>query len=100
MTWRLRILFGVLLLMLLVLQYRLWVGQGSLAEVSQLRAKISQQEKRMEEMKRRNDALRAEVEDLKHGLEAVEARARSELGMIKEGEIYYQIVQPAEEKKQ
>ena len=94
MNWRLRLLFGVLLLVFFVLQYRLWVGQGSLAEVSQLRAKIEQQELRMEEMRRRNDALRAEVNDLKHGLEAVEARARSELGMIKEGETFYQVLPP------
>lgn len=94
MNWRLRLLFGILLLVFFVLQYRLWVGQGSLAEVSQLRAKIEQQERRMEEMRQRNDALRAEVDDLKHGLEAVEARARSELGMIKEGETFYQVLPP------
>ena len=87
-----RLLFGILLLLLIVLQYRLWVGQGSLAEVSQLRAKIELQELRMEEMRQRNEALRAEVDDLKNGLEAVEARARSELGMIKEGETFYQVL--------
>ena len=92
MSWRIRLLFGILLLLLIVLQYRLWVGQGSLAEVSQLRAKIELQELRMEEMRQRNEALRAEVDDLKNGLEAVEARARSELGMIKEGETFYQVL--------
>ena len=87
-----RLLFGILLLLLIVLQYRLWVGQGSLAEVSQLRAKIELQELRMEEMRQRHEAFRAEVDDLKNGLEAVEARARSELGMIKEGETFYQVL--------
>ena len=94
MGWRLRLLFGVLLITFLVLQYRLWVGQGSLAEVVQLKRQIAQQERRLEEMRERNSVLRAEVNSLKHGLEAVEARARSELGMIKEGETFYQIVPP------
>lgn len=94
MSWQLRLLFGILLLTFVVLQYRLWVGQGSLAEVAQLKRQIAQQENRLQEMRERNDVLRAEVDNLKHGLEAVEARARSELGMIKEGETFYQIVQP------
>jgi len=93
-NWRLRLLFGVLLLMFVVLQYRLWVGQGSLAEVAQLKRQIAQQELRLTEMRERNSILRAEVNNLKHGKEAVEARARNELGMIKEGETFYQIVQP------
>lgn len=99
MNWRLRLLFGVLLLFLIVLQYRLWVGQGSLAEVSQLRAKIEQQELRLQQMHERNDKLSAEVSDLKNGLEAVEARARSELGMIKEGEIFYQVLPRKDDSK-
>ncbi len=94
MSWQLRLLFGVLLVTFVVLQYRLWVGQGSLAEVAQLKRQIAGQELRLEEMRERNSILRAEVNNLKHGLEAVEARARSELGMIKEGETFYQIVQP------
>lgn len=92
MSWRLRLLFGVLLITFLVLQYRLWVGQGSLAEVAQLKRQIARQEQRLEEMRERNSVLRAEVDSLKHGLEAVEARARSELGMIREGETFYQVV--------
>jgi len=98
MSWQIRLLFGILLLTFVVLQYRLWVGQGSLAEVAQLKRQIAQQDKRLQEMRERNSVLRAEVDNLKHGLEAVEARARSELGMIKEGETFYQIVQPKEEK--
>lgn len=94
MSWQLKLIFAVLLATFVVLQYRLWVGQGSLAEVVQLKRQIAQQEKRIEEMRERNSVLRAEVNDLKQGLEAVEARARSELGMIKEGETFYQIVQP------
>jgi len=99
MSWRLRTLFGILLLIFVVLQYRLWVGQGSLAEVAQLKTQIVQQEQQLEQMRERNNLLRAEVSDLKHGLEAVEARARSELGMIKQGETFYQIVKPNKNKK-
>ncbi len=98
MSWQIRLLFGVLLLTFVVLQYRLWVGQGSLAEVAQLKRQIAQQDKRLQEMRERNSVLRAEVDNLKHGLEAVEARARSELGMIKEGETFYRIVQPEKAK--
>jgi cell division protein FtsB len=94
MSWQLRLLFGILLVTFVMLQYRLWVGQGSLAEVALLKRQISRQELRLEEMRERNSVLRAEVNSLKHGLEAVEARARSELGMIKEGETFYQIVPP------
>lgn len=92
MSWKLRLIFSVLLVMLVVLQYRLWVGAGSMAEVSQLRAKINRQEQKLDTMRTRNDQLLAEVANLKHGLEAVEARARSDLGMIKEGETFYQII--------
>jgi cell division protein FtsB len=74
-----------------VLQYRLWVGDGSFAEVSALRREIRAQRDDIDRMKRRNQALQAEVDDLRRGLDAIEGRARSELGMIREGEIFYQI---------
>jgi cell division protein FtsB len=86
-----RLLIGILLVMLAVLQYRLWVGDGSFAEVSALRRDIREQRAEIERMKRRNQALEAEVQDLRSGLDAVEDRARSELGMIRDGEIFYQI---------
>ena len=85
---------GILLLMLVTLQYRLWVGEGSLAEVHGLRHRIEDQRAALARMERRNQALQAEVDDLKNGLEAVEERARGELGMIRDGEIFYQIVEP------
>lgn len=87
------VLIGVLVLILLILQYRLWVGEGSLAEVHALRQQIEQQRATLERLRRRNQALQAEVEDLKGGLEAIEERARSELGMIREGEIFYQVIE-------
>ncbi len=97
MPWYFRLLFVVLLVMLLVLQYRLWVGQGSLAEVFRLQQQIENQQQQLLQMKERNVRLRAEVESLKTGLEAVEARARSDLGMIREGETFYQVIAPEKE---
>ena len=79
-----------------MLQYRLWVGEGSLAEVHTLRQEIAAQKAVLEQLEKRNRALQAEVADLKQGLDAIEERARSELGMIREDETFYQIV-PASE---
>ncbi len=88
-----RILIVVLLLLLLLLQYRLWVGEGSLAEVHSLQQDIADQQAELEELRQRNRALQAEVSNLKQGLDAIEERARSELGMIRDGEIFYQIIE-------
>lgn len=84
----------VLALILAALQVRLWVGEGSLGEITVLRREIREQQLELERLRERNRALQAEVEDLKRGLEAIEERARSEMGMIKEGEVFYQIVEP------
>ena len=87
-----RILLVGLVLLLLILQYRLWVGEGSLAEVYNLRQAVKSQQQELDRLRQRNQELRAEVDDLKQGLEAVEARARSELGMVREGETYIQVI--------
>lgn len=89
-----------LLLLLLLLQYRLWFVEGSLAELHQLKAEVEQQQALNETLRVRNDRLEEEVLELQQGLETVEERARRDLGMIREGEVYYQVVeeQPAEEK--
>ncbi|MCS3903764.1 cell division protein FtsB [Methylohalomonas lacus] len=82
----------LLLLLLCFLQYQLWIGNGSLTEVNHLqqtRAELREQNQRLSE---RNESLAAEVMDLKHGKEALEERARSELGMIRANETFYQIV--------
>lgn len=84
----------VLLVILAALQYRFWVGEGSLGEITVLRREIREQQAELERLRDRNRALQAEVEDLKRGLEAIEERARSEMGMVKEGEVFYQIVEP------
>jgi len=84
----------VLFLLLVALQGRLWVGDGSLAEVNQLSKAIDAQRQENKVIRERNLSLEAEVKDLKQGLGAVEERARSELGMIKKkNETFYQIVE-------
>lgn len=82
-----------LLMLLSLLQYRLWVGDGSLAEVSQLKQAIAAQEQENKTLDERNRALDAEVKDLKQGLVAIEERARSELGMIRKDETFFQFVE-------
>lgn len=93
-----RILIAILLTVFVMLQYRLWVGKGSLAEVSNLKHEISQLDQELVKLKERNRALQAEVEDLRSGISAIEERARSELGMIKEGEIFYQVIDDSQVK--
>ena len=87
-------LIAVLLVLLLGLQYRLWFADGGLIEVQRLEQQIARQQAENQRLRERNEALAAEVRDLKKGLEAVEARARSELGMVGEGETFFQVVEP------
>ena len=75
------------------LQYRLWLGDGSWGEVSALQYQVAHQKRDNAGLQQRNDALAAEVEDLKSGEAAVAERARSELGMIKPGEKFYRVVE-------
>jgi cell division protein FtsB len=86
-------LFLVLLLLLAGLQYRLWVGNGSFAQVKDLTQQIADQHAENERLLERNRVLDAEVLELKKGTETVEERARHELGMVKEGETLYQLAQ-------
>lgn len=83
----------ILLACLLVgLQFRLWIGDGSLAEVWTLNQAVIAQQAENERLSARNDALAAEVEDLRKGKTAIEERARTELGMIAKGETFFQII--------
>lgn len=84
----------ILLALLIVLQLRLWIGDGSMREVENLRSHLAEQKRENERLKARNDALSAEVQNLKEGRDAIESRARSELGLIKPGETFYQVVEP------
>jgi cell division protein FtsB len=84
----------LLLILLIALEVKLWVGQGGMAEVWRLEKSVAEQKQKNEELKARNDALAAEVANLKDGDEAIEERARSELGLVKPGEKFYQVVEP------
>jgi cell division protein FtsB len=86
-------LFVGLVLVLAGLQYRLWVGEGSLAQVTELQRQIAEQKGENERLLERNRILEAEVLELKKGMETVEERARHELGMVKEGETLYQLAE-------
>ena len=86
----------ILLVILIGLQLKLWTGSGGMHEVQALRASVQKQDADNDHLRQRNQALAADVSDLKHGEQAVEARARAELGLIKPGETFYQVVeQPA-----
>ena len=87
-----RTLAAALATMLVALQYPLWVGKGSWMRVWELDRQVAAQRDINVRLKARNDALDAEVRDLKQGQDAIEERARIELGMIKNDEVFYQIV--------
>ena len=87
----------IMVLLLLFLQYRLWTGNGSLVEVNYLRDEIKNVKSENERLKERNLSLTAEVFNLKQGHEAIEEIARSEMGMIKDGETFYQIIDNAKQ---
>ncbi|MCS5711190.1 septum formation initiator family protein [Candidatus Berkiella aquae] len=76
--------------LLLLLQFRLWRGDGSLAQVHHLRQEISIEQEKVTTLKERNQTLEAEVQDLKNRLGALEERARSDLGMIRKNETFFQ----------
>ena len=91
MRWLVWFLAGLLVL----LQYKLWVGDGSLAEVWILYQQDYAKLVVIRQLRERNQALEAEVKDLKQGLEAIEERAREELGMVRDDETFYQIIEDA-----
>jgi cell division protein FtsB len=86
-----------LLLLLIVLlgylQYQLWFGDGSVQDVWELHQEVEMQRQENLELRERNAALQAEVTDLQQGLDAIEEHAREDLGMVKKGETFYQVVE-------
>ena len=88
-----RWLFVALLLVLLVLQYRLWIAEGSLAERRRLELQVEEQSLVNEALQARNAVLEREVLELKSGNEGLEQRAREQLGLVREGETFYQFVE-------
>tara|TARA_B100001063_G_C16494541_1_gene419028 strand:+ start:55 stop:357 length:303 start_codon:yes stop_codon:yes gene_type:complete len=95
-----RWLLITLLILFVALQYRLWFGEANLRQVWSLEQEIEQQREENQTLSLRNKQLEAEVRDLKTGLSALEERARSELGMIQEGETFFQLVEPGRSKSQ
>lgn len=91
----LRVVVIVLVVLLVVLQYTFWFGNGGYRDAAWLQKQVTEQKAENRRLEKRNRALAAEVADLKQGRQAIEGRARSELGLIKPGEIFYQVVGPA-----
>jgi len=87
-----KIIFAILFTLLVLLQIKLWSGDGGIVDVVQLQRVVEQQQQENKALTERNNALEAEVDDLKQGTDAIEERARSELGLIKQGETFFQIV--------
>jgi len=88
-----RALTLIFVILIASLQYPLWLGKGSWLRVWDLNRQISQKKDANGVLKARNDTLDAEVRDLKQGYAAIEERARSEIGMIKQDEVFYQVLQ-------
>jgi cell division protein FtsB len=89
-----KFVIAVLVVLLLALQYRLWVSDDGLREVARLRDAIAEQRLENERLRERNRTLAAEVQDLKKGTTAIEERARTDLGMIRNSETFYQVATP------
>jgi len=87
-----RVVAALLIGLLAVLQAQLWLGRGSVGDVAQMRQKLDEQKARNAAAQQSNEQLAAEVRDLQEGLETVEEKARSELGMVKPNEILVQVV--------
>jgi len=87
-----RVVAALLIGLLAVVQAQLWLGRGSVGDVAQMRQKLDDQKTRNTEAQHANERLAAEVRDLQEGLEMVEEKARSELGMVRPNEILVQIV--------
>jgi len=88
----LKVLTLVFVILIALLQYPLWLGKGSWLRVWNVNQQITEQKEKNESFKQRNETLSAEVHDLKQGNAAIEERARSELGMIKSDEVFYQVI--------
>lgn len=89
-----RPLAGILAALILLIQYPLWIGKGGWLRVWDADRQLSQQNEKNARLQARNAALEADVRDLKQGHEAIEERARYELGMVKPDEVFFQFVDP------
>ncbi|HKX52758.1 MAG TPA: cell division protein FtsB [Nitrosospira sp.] len=91
-----KVLTLILAALIVLLQYPLWLGKGSWLKVWEVDQQLATQLETNEKLKSRNSALDAEVRDLKQGYDAVEERARNELGMIRQDETFFQIMEDNE----
>lgn len=91
MTVGKRVIAGLLIGLLVILQIQIWVGRGSVPNVAQMQRKLTELQQLNQAAQAENERLSAEVRDLKEGLDMVEEKARSELGMVKPNEIFVQI---------
>ena len=87
-----RALLAILIVVVLLLQAKMWFGEGGYRDVQRLAARVEEQARENEMLAQRNRELQAEVDDLRQGLQAIEERARSELGMVKDDEEFYQVI--------
>jgi len=90
-----RLLALALVFLIAALQWPLWAGKGGWARVWELDRQLEAQHRSNDAARARNAALAAEIRDLKTGFEAIEERARSELGMIRADEVFFQVLEPA-----
>jgi cell division protein FtsB len=92
-----RVLAGIFAGLIVLVQYPLWLGKGGWLKVWDIDRQVSEQKVRNEKLMVRNASLDAEVRDLKQGSEAIEERARYELGMVKQDEVFFQVLTPLAE---
>ncbi|MBK8187441.1 MAG: septum formation initiator family protein [Cellvibrio sp.] len=85
-------LLGILVVLLCALQYRLWIGEGSLAQANRLDQELKVQQAENDRLLERNRLIHVEVEDLKTGLDTIEERARKDIGLIKKDETFYMLL--------
>jgi cell division protein FtsB len=91
-----KVLSLVLVVLIGLIQYPLWLGKGSWFRVWEVDSQIKSQRDKNAALQTRNNVLDADVRDLKQGLDAIEERARSEMGMIKQDEIFFQLLTPGQ----
>ncbi|MEQ1772652.1 MAG: cell division protein FtsB [Burkholderiales bacterium] len=91
-----KVLSVALVALIALIQYPLWLGKGSWFRVWEIDQQIKSQRDKNAKLQTRNNILDAEVRDLKQGLDAIEERARSEMGMIKQDEIFFQLLAPGQ----
>ena len=95
-----KVLAGILAALILLIQYPLWLGRGGWLRAWDTDRKVAAQRASNERLVQRNDALAADVRDLKQGFDAIEERARYELGMIRGDEVFFQVVETPRKESQ